>query len=267
MQTLDGYLALWYARQRTGSSDFDRARRQQQVLRAIFNQSRNLGLTDVLQVPQLWREYSDLVETDMGLGNMLQLAPLATDLDSSDIQSYILTPDVLTGWQAPGANVFLPNPGAVEQIVTLAMQPPAQNYVINNTASVEVRNGTTVDRLDEVAAARIAWEGLNTTPTGVADSTNYSQTVIYDFTGSQRGRQLATLQRVLRVPFDRVITQPDPNRAFDYVVILGQDYQSCTYNIALPFGDTTNGEEEDVSPTVELTPTIAEPTQQASEGE
>ncbi|MEJ2149352.1 MAG: LCP family protein [Chloroflexota bacterium] len=266
MQTLDGYLALWYARQRTGSSDFDRARRQQQVLRAIFSQSRNLGLTDVLQVPQLWREYSDLVETDMGLGNMLQLAPLAADLDSSDIQSYILTPDVLTGWQAPGANVFLPNPGAVEQIVTLAMQPPAQNYVINNTASVEVRNGTTVDRLDEVAAARIAWDGLNTTPTGVADSTNYSETVIYDFTGSQRGRQLATLQRVLRVPFDRVITQPDPNRAFDYVVILGQDYQSCTYNIALPFGDTTD-EEEDVSPTAEVTPPTVEPTQQASDQE
>jgi LCP family protein required for cell wall assembly len=244
MQSLDGYMALWYARQRTGSSDFDRARRQQQVLRAIFNQSRSLGLTDALQVPQLWRQYSDLVETDMGLGNMLQLAPLAADLDSSEIQSYILTPDVLTGWQAPGANVFLPNPGAVEQIVTLAMQPPAQNYVINNTASVEVRNGTTVERLDEVAAARIGWEGLNTTPTGPADSTSYGETVIYDFTGSQRGRQLGVLQRVLRVPFDRVITQPDPNRVYDYVVILGQDYQSCTYNIALPFGDTTNGEDD-----------------------
>jgi hypothetical protein len=90
--------------------------------------------------------------------------------------------------------------------------------------------------------------------------------VIYDFTGSQRGRQLATLQRVLRVPFDRVITQPDPNRAFDYVVILGQDYQSCTYNIALPFGDTTD-EEEDVSPTAEVTPPTVEPTQQASDQE
>ena len=30
------------------------------------------------------------------------------------------------------------------------------------------------------------------------------------------------------------------------VVILGQDYQSCTYNIALPLRDTTGEEEETV---------------------
>ncbi|HEC21830.1 MAG TPA: LytR family transcriptional regulator [Chloroflexi bacterium] len=239
VQHLDGYMALWYARVRTGSTDFDRARRQQQVLRAIFNRSRSLGLTDVFRIPELWQQYSDLVETDMGLGNLLQLAPLAAELDSSRIRSYIITPDLVTGWQAPGANVLLPNPGAVEQLVTLAMQPPAENYVINNTATVEIRNGTPYDRLDEVAAERLAWEGLLTTPTGPADSTGYTETVIYDFTGRQRGNQLYTLQRVLRVPGDRVIVQPDPNRAYDYVVILGQDYQSCTYNAQVFYATPT----------------------------
>src|SRR5512138_3398922 len=40
---MDGDLALWYARSRQKSSDFDRGRRQQEVLRAIFVQALQSG--------------------------------------------------------------------------------------------------------------------------------------------------------------------------------------------------------------------------------
>ena len=36
---MDGDLALWYARSRSKSNDFDRGRRQQEVLRSIFSQA------------------------------------------------------------------------------------------------------------------------------------------------------------------------------------------------------------------------------------
>jgi len=238
IQHLDGYMALWYARIRKGVlpgqsySDYDRARRQQQVLRAIFNKSRSAGL--IAQAPDLWQKYSDLVQTDLGLGNMLQLAPIATDLDTSKIHSYIVTPDLLIPWVVPtdGSEVDLPNPDGVPQLISEAMQPPAANYVIANSLKVEVRNGTATDGMDQVAADRILRDGgMNVVATGYADRKDYPLTTIYDFTGARKSGQLLDLQHDMHVADAQVIVQPDPNRKFDYLVVLGNDYltHSCTY--------------------------------------
>lgn len=226
---LDGYMALWYARYRYGTSDFDRAFRQQRVLRAIADRARSNGFLNIPRIPALWREYNDLVETSMDLGNMLQFAPIAADLKGIEINSYVLTPDMMTAYQDPNLNqtAYLPNPEA-HAYVELAMQPSSQNYIISNTASVEVRNGTSTNRLDEVAADRLILNGIDAIATGPADARNYSKTVIYDFTGRQKTSQLLWMQRNLHVADVDIIVQPDPNRLFDYVVILGNDYQSCT---------------------------------------
>jgi LCP family protein required for cell wall assembly len=230
---LDGYMALWYARQRTGSSDFDRARRQQQVLRAIWQNSTSLGWLEpgpesVSRLSSLWVTGNEIIETDMGLGNILQLAPIAAELDTSRIRSYFISPDLLMGWQTPeGHQVYLPVPEQIQRIAALAVQPPAANYAAANTATVEIRNGSGIDRLDEVAADRLGWNNLIAIPTGPADST-YEHTVIYDFTGTAKGSSLNLLQRVLNVPIDRVTAQPDPNRTVDYLVIVGEDYTRRT---------------------------------------
>ncbi len=226
---LDGYMALWYARYRHGTSDFDRAYRQQQVLRAIFNRARSGGFLNLTRIPQLWREYNDLVETSMDIGNMLQLAPVALDLEGIEITSYVLTPDKLVAWQDPYLNqtAYAITDEAL-QFIQLAMQPPAQNYLASNRVTVEVRNGTNAPRLDEVAADRLLWNGIDATATGPADSPNYEKTVIYDFTGRPKSNQLITMQHLFHVADADVIVRPDPNRIFDYVVILGQNYKSCT---------------------------------------
>jgi LCP family protein required for cell wall assembly len=231
---LDGYMALWYARQRTGSSDYHRSYRQQQVLRAIWNEATGLGWLEpgpesVARLSSLWVTANEVIETDMGLGNILQMAPIAADLDTSRIRSYFISPGETVGWTTPdGQNVALPQPETVQHIVELALEPPAANYAAANTATIEVRNGTALERLDEVAADRLGWEALIAIPTGPADNANYEDTVVFDFTGTTKGSQLNTLQRVLSVPIDRVTAQPDPNRSVDYLVILGEDYTNRT---------------------------------------
>ena len=69
---LDGKFALWYVRSRWSTSDFDRHRRQQQVLVAIFRRARSAEM--LLRVPELWSTYQQSVETDLGLREMLSLA-------------------------------------------------------------------------------------------------------------------------------------------------------------------------------------------------
>ncbi len=230
---LDGYMALWYARWRKGLDDFDRSYRQQQVLRAILNRARQNGLLNLGRVSQIWREYNDLVDTSMGLSNALELAPVAANLDQIEINSYVVTRDVLIPWDNPETEALdyyqLPNPEAIQGLMYYAMQPPAQNYVVNNTVTVEVRNASGVPRMDEVAGDRLGWFGISATATGdVPAGESYGRTVIYDFTGQERTRHLERMQRELRVLGADIFVEPDPNRTVDYLVILGQNYTSCT---------------------------------------
>jgi LCP family protein required for cell wall assembly len=222
---LNGDLAMWYMRVRMGYGDLDRTRRQQQIIRAMWHQSQDMGM--LLRVPEMWSAIGGVVETNMGLGNMLELAPLAADLDTSRIRSYVFTPDTVTSWYTPDIGyVLVPNQAAVRNLVAQAALPPAANYAAEQTALVEVRNGTGTPRLDEVAADRLDWEGLIATAAGSADRT--ATTVIYDFTGRIKADPLETLQRALRVADENVIVQLDPNRTVDYLVIIGEDYRSCT---------------------------------------
>src|SRR5512138_435981 len=97
---MDGDLALWYARSRMRSSDFDRGRRQQEVLRALY--ARGLQLDALLHIPQLYGEFQSAVDTDLSLEDLLSLAPLAKDMSAPRIRSYYITRQEVTAWRTPG---------------------------------------------------------------------------------------------------------------------------------------------------------------------
>src|SRR5512143_1168406 len=69
---MDGDLALWYARSRSKSTDFDRGRRQQEVLRSLFSQALQTGT--LKRLPELYNDLKDTVDTDLGLVDLLQLS-------------------------------------------------------------------------------------------------------------------------------------------------------------------------------------------------
>ena len=118
---MDGSLALWYARSRMTTSDFDRAYRQQALVRALINKL--LSLNALGRVPQIYNAYRGLVVTDLGLGDVLKIAARATRFKSSKIRTYVLTPPALVPWITPqGADVLLIRPQAVRSILTSALQ-------------------------------------------------------------------------------------------------------------------------------------------------
>ena len=227
----DGYEALWYARFRKGSSDFDRAVRQQQVLRAMLVQARSQGLLNVVRIPELWNQYNDLVKTDMGLGNMLDYLPIATDIQPDMIASYNIT-DLIVAFTPQTGNfagldgfVLNPdNPDGIAQRIQVAMGPPAQT-VLQLQSPVEIRNATDHKGLDQIAADQLASRfSMNAIPTGPSAEGYIEKTTIYDYTGKQKSTQLIQIQRTLKVADANVVVQPDPNRTVDYVVVLGEDY-------------------------------------------
>ncbi len=88
-QVMDGASALQFARSRHESNDFDRARRQQQVIFALRDRILQEGL---FQLPTVMERVGPLVHTDFDPGNVLPLARTVLGIKSSEIRSGVLLP-------------------------------------------------------------------------------------------------------------------------------------------------------------------------------
>lgn len=112
---MDGFTALCYVRMRYASSDFDRLRREQEVIQAIF--SKGLSLYGLTKVPELFAAFGSLVQTDIALADALPLTPLAATVstDTSRIHLYRVDQTMVTSYRVPstGAAVLLPNREAI----------------------------------------------------------------------------------------------------------------------------------------------------------
>jgi LCP family protein required for cell wall assembly len=230
---MDGDLALWYARSRRTSSDFDRGRRHQALLRALWRRIRGLNLID--QISDVWPQVLETVETNISLDTMVSLAPLALSLDTSRIASYVFRPNIeVRFWSSPeGSSVLAPQRAAIAELLHQMIQPPTEHQLVQEGALVEVINASGVRGLDQVAADRLAWEGFVPTIGEPAPAAR-SYTVIYDYTGQTKGSSLGSLQAALRVGDEGVIIEPDPNRSVDFRVVIGGSYYSCTYAVQPP---------------------------------
>jgi LCP family protein required for cell wall assembly len=88
---LDGYHALWYARARFGTSDYDRMRRQRCVIGALARQANPRNV--LLNYQQLASTTKDLVETDIPQSLLPDLLELALEVRTAEITSLTFDPD------------------------------------------------------------------------------------------------------------------------------------------------------------------------------
>lgn len=85
-QTMDGETALLYVRARYSTSDFDRARRQQDVLLAIKNKALNLGiLANPLKLNKILDIVGDNVRMDLNISELNQSIGLITNIQTDNI--------------------------------------------------------------------------------------------------------------------------------------------------------------------------------------
>lgn len=122
---MDGETALWYVRSRGTSSDFDRTRRQQEVLTAIF--FRLLSLNALTRAPELYTQYQQMVRTDIGIADILPLLGLAGAVGNNQaIHRYAIGPNEVDSWMnSAGSAVLLPDHDAVRQIMRQALAAEA----------------------------------------------------------------------------------------------------------------------------------------------
>jgi hypothetical protein len=232
---LNGAEALWYARSRTNADDFDRGRRQQQILRAVWRKAldtNQLG-SSLVNLPELWTVGTGIVETNMQFEDMLGLAPFALSLQPGMIENFALTRTYhTTPWQTPdGDFVQLPVYDTLRPLLEDFYRPPTESRILLEGARIRVLNGTDNPNWDRVAASRLGWDGLNAFAGGQAEETNYSDTILIDYTGQTKGSSRSEIARILNVRPENQSITPLSDREFDFDVILGSNYNSCTFDV------------------------------------
>ena len=90
IQHMTGAQALVYARSRHASTDFDRAQRQQRVLLSLREQANIESL--VTKLPDLVKALRNAIHTDIPISQLQKLLPIAGDIDTSAIRSYVFSP-------------------------------------------------------------------------------------------------------------------------------------------------------------------------------
>lgn len=118
---MDRDWALWYVRARYNSSDFDRMRRNQEVVKAIFNKS--ISPEGLLKMPLLLDIFNTQVDSNINPDKILPMVKFAGNINSNeDVRRFIIGPNEITSWTTPaGASVLLPNLGAIQAILQEAL--------------------------------------------------------------------------------------------------------------------------------------------------
>lgn len=248
---LDGKYALWYVRSRWNTSDFDRHRRQQQVLRAILESALNQNM--LVRIPDLWGVYQESVQTDLGLTEMLSLAPIAVQLDMSDVKSrFIRGTNLLYSLMvAQRGAVLVPKYEALYTFIEEAAQPPVTSRAAQRAYRVEVWNGSGNSGWGEVAAYRLRLEGFEVPAIHQTEGT--ARTLITDYTTTSKGSPLVRLLTLYKRQQQDVAAEPTEGSPVDFRVTLGWDYNPCD-------GTGTVGWRPTPTPVPETaTPTAPEP--------
>jgi LCP family protein required for cell wall assembly len=221
---MDGDLSLWYARSRMRSSDFDRGRRQQELLRAIY--SRVLSTGTIARIPALYNDLTTIVETDITLTQILQLSLLVPKLGNAGFRSYYIRPPLVTSWITPqGAYVLLPNEGPMKQMLLEAMAP-SERAEERETVLIEIQNGTPFEGWGELAASRLNYAGFETDLVP-ADRQDYGYTTLIELNEVSNSIQNNLILSVLGLPPANLASIPEPNSPVDYRLVLGSDFQPC----------------------------------------
>ena len=232
-----GWKVLAYARNRhTSGGDFDRAKRQQEVVLAlqkkIFDPEVFPSL--IANAPQMYQELSYGIHTNMPFEDALKLAVLGKDISRDNIKTGVIDTTMVTfdnttlGGQ--NASIMKPISDKIrvlrDEIFTSTgpLSPIAQGDVValmrDELARVRVLDGTFTPGLDQRAGTYFQSQGLNVTEVGSAAEA-YTQTMIVVY-----GSKLYTvkyLQSTYGITDNQIRFVSDPTSSVDVEIRLGSD--------------------------------------------
>ncbi len=231
VQNMDGETALQYARSRHGNSDYDRMKRQQQVLMAARDKAVKLDFS-LSRIPELFETLGSSVKTDLTLGQIFWLAEMGQEIPREDINFSTIDDSMTTTVVTPeGWMVEVPDWPKVRAIVDelfpvpTTMADPERGLerakLVAEEASIILKNGTLREDLGQSWSADLRAEGFSILSYEQADRFDYRDTYILYYADKPYTVQM--LQQRLGVPDQHIEDRRGKASAADIIVTLGLD--------------------------------------------
>lgn len=242
-QVMDGATALKFSRSRHGDnnegSDFARGARQQKVLLALKEKIISLNtLMNPSRISSIMNNLVNHIRTDMQIWEVLRLAKLSKTMKNNTVIHYVFDNSldgVLYAADYDGAFVLRPKGDNFDELRYIAKNifdlPADYKHQLTEAekklvANIEILNGTGQEGLAKTMADSLAAMGYTVAKFGNAEKKDYSQTIIYDFTGGQKTKRLDELKKKFntKTVYSAAHSLSEPN--LDFKVILGNDIVS-----------------------------------------
>ncbi len=255
-QHMDGTLALKYARTRHVDNDFERGRRQQQVILALRDRvlSQDMLPTMIRNLPALVRSLSKSIQTDIPLDRLITLAELGRQVDFNQVEQAVI--DCSLGectYSEAGAWILIPERNKIRAVVDRLFAEPVvlpvatdaapigDGTVVTATAAVTstltpddlrlqmqtekarilVLNGTNTKGLARRVADWLEAQGYTVANIGDAERSNYQQSSLISY--RDKPATLAQLAAVLGVGASEVRNSPPDEADIDIRLVVGED--------------------------------------------
>lgn len=227
-----GDMVLKYARVRsTLGGDFDRARRQQQVTRAILKRVTDAKMLPQLagRAPEIWQLVEDYtkLDPDLQLEEIIALANLATQVDFDAIRFRVIDETCTIFAMTPDEEqILIPLRDKIrdvrDEVLGFKAESDGLATLEGEAATIAILNGTATASLAYATAEFLEANGISIVHYDNADRGDYDTSLVIlnrdmPLTGAQ-------LLSVLRLPQSALINGSNPTAAYDVVVILGADY-------------------------------------------
>jgi polyisoprenyl-teichoic acid--peptidoglycan teichoic acid transferase len=227
-----GDMALKYARvRRTFGGDFDRARRQQQVVQAILKRVIDAKMLPQLasRAPEIWQvvESSVRLSPNLRLDQIIALAHLATQVDlDTNLRFRVIDEQCTLDAVTPdNAQVLVPLRSKIrdvrDEVFWLKPEPDQSPTVEEEKATIAVLNGSGQPGLAYATSEYLTENGFAISKYSNADRQYDTSLIILN-----RDKPMTALQllSVLRLPQSAIVNGANPTASHDIVVILGADY-------------------------------------------
>jgi len=228
MQHMNGTTALRYARSRETTSDFDRARRQQQVLVAIKTKVMSSStFLNPAKIVSIATALGNNLRTDFDLSYAQRAIDIFKNVNTSSIKNLVFDNSekgLLTDSSSDYAGyILIPGAGMnnFSKLQAAAKNIFADQSVSTEAAKLTVLNGTTSAGLASRVADTLRGQDYNVINVVSADSQNYTVTKIVDGTSGDKPGTIAALEKLFNVKSEKGIT----TSGTDIQVTVGSDYK------------------------------------------
>jgi LCP family protein required for cell wall assembly len=226
---MDGEMALKYARSRETTSDFDRARRQQEVLVAVREKIlSSQTLLNPKKIADIIKVLGDHIKTDFEISEIGRGIELFKGINTGSIINKVFdngADGLLDSYYTPEAgSALIPRLGIgnYKELQAAANNIFNDKSIESENAKIIIKNGTTRSGLAGRVAEQFKLLKYNVVDVSSADSTTYQTTQLVDYTNGAKSATLSTLEKELKVT---AIKKTASNSSYDFEIILGKSYE------------------------------------------